>query len=214
MTGTNFLAYIKRKFIRTDKDTECYEAMTDIIADIRLRTDSEDYKEEAYISGISTLGDYRIALPSDFGHILGEISVIDSSSDQNYGTIMKISKEKYDTLYGDRLLTNYNDGVPKHFCIFAEQIYIGPVPDSTSYRYQINYTTENYTEMTSDAEIPFTDRYRNIIRAGVLMELHDGLENYEESNYWRVIYNDGVEKIIKNYNDNIDDNQPLEYAGI
>ena len=214
MTGSDFLAYIKRKFLRTDKDTEAYEAMTDIVADIRLRTDSEDYKEEAYVTGIETLGDYRIALPTDFGHLIGEITVIDTADDQLVGTITKISKSKYDELYGSRLLTNYDSGTPKHFCIFAEQIYLGPVPDKISYRYQINYTTEDYSEATSATEIPFTDRYRDIVRSGVLMQLHEGLENFEEANYWRVLYQDGVEKIAKNYSDNIDDNQPVEYSGV
>ena len=80
-TGAEMLAYVKRKFKRPDKDTEIYEAATDTIADMRLQILSEDYKEEAYISGISSLGDYRIALPSDFGHIIGDVTVTDTGDD-------------------------------------------------------------------------------------------------------------------------------------
>ena len=214
MTGANFLAYIKRKFIRTDKDTEAYEAMSDVIADIRLRMNSEEYKQEAYIVGIGTLGEYRIALPTDFGHLLGSITITDPSTDQVVCVAEKISKEKYDELYADRLLTNQNDGVPKHFCIYGEQIYLGPVPDSTAYKYQLNYTTEDYAVIESSTEVPFTDKYRNIMRCGVHAELHDGLENFEEAGYWRTLYEIGLEKIAKNDDDNIDDNQPCEYSGV
>ena len=215
MTGQEFRDYVVKKFMRTDKDAEIYQATTDIIADMRLNMRAEDFKEEAYIAGISTLGDYRISLPTDFGHLIGDISLTDTSDDSSLGDLDKISKQEYDEQYGARLLTDYTDGVPQDYCIYGGQMFLGPVPDSVDYRYQINYTTEAYTEVAAATDpVPFSDRYRNYLRAGVLMEMHDLLENYEESGYWRVKYAEGVSIIKKNDGDNIADNSGIMYSGV
>lgn len=214
MTGPEFLAYVKRIFIRTDKDTEIYEATTDVIADVRLQLKPEDYKEEAYIAGITSLGDYRIALPSDFKHLIGDVTVVDES-DNSTRKLTKLSKDAYDEKYGDRLTSDPLDGFPVDFCIYAEQIYLGPVPDSVSYKYYMNYSTEDYTEIDGDTtSVPFTDRYRNIIRAGVLAEIYSGLEFFDEANYWRSLYIDGLVKIKANDDGNIADGMGVAYHGI
>jgi len=218
MTGQEFRDYVVRKFIRTDKDTELYEATTDIIADMRLQFLSEDFKEETYSSGISTVGEYKLGLPTDFGHIIGDISVTDTDEDTEYGTLQKISKQRYDELYGDRLLastTNMDLGIPKHYCIYAKQIFIGPVPDLTTYRYQFNYTTESFTEVTAATDpVPFTDRHRNTVRAGVLAELYDGMENFQEAQYYRSMYIDGLGKLAANDETNTQDDAGVCYRGI
>jgi len=216
MTGTEWKAYVLKKFKRTDKDTELYQATTDTIADMRLQFDSEDYKEEAYVAGIAALGDYKFALPSDFGNIIGAITVIDTASNQDYDTLVKVSKEEYDERTPDRLLTSgQNYGVPTYYCIYGKEVFIGPVPDKTTYRFQMNYTTEAFTEVSaSTTSVPFSDRYRNILRCGVLAELHDGLENFEESQYWRAMYTSGLSKIKQNDDDNIADDNNVAYNGI
>jgi len=217
MTGPEFLAYVKRVFKRTDKDTELYEAMTDTITDMRLQIHAEDYKEEAYIAGITTLGDYRISLPSDFGHLIGNVTLIDNDG-AYVKTLNKISKQSYDSKYGDRLYTttsNIEDAIPSDFCIYANQIYLGPVPDSTTYRYQINYTTEDSDDIdSSTTSVPFTDSYRNVVRAGTLAEIYAGLEAFDESNYWRAMYVDGLVKIKANDDSNIADSESVVYHGI
>ena len=203
MTGAETYAYILRKFIRPDKETEVYEAITDVISDIHVKFKPADYTEETYVSGISTVGEYQIALPSDFGHIIGTISLTDTSGDTQYDNLKKISKQTYDAKYTDRLLTstgNMNLSVPRDFCIYAGQIYVGPVPDLTTYRYQMNYTTENTSEIASDtAVVPFTSelRDRNMLRNGVLFELHDGLENFEEAAYYKALFLDGIKGLIE-----------------
>ena len=217
-TAVEFLAYVKRKFKRTDKDTEAYEAMTDTITDMRLQFDSELYKEETYVSGISTLGEYKLGLPSDFGRIIGNLSLSETGSDDFYNPLKKVSKQEYDELTPDRLLTTVakmNKSLPQYFCIYANQIYISPVPDETTYRYQMNYVTEASSDITAATGIvPFTDKYRNTLRAGCLFELHDGLENYEEASYWKAVYQDGVNKIKDNDNQNIADSDVVQYNGV
>jgi len=171
MTGAEFLAYVQRKFKRTDKDTELYEATTDIIADMRRRFLSDYYGEEAYIAGISSVGDYRLAVPSDLGHFIGNISITETSDDTEYPNLEKISKEKYDRLYPDRLLSsssNMHTGLPRHYCIYGAQVYVGPVPDKTTYRYHVNYTTEAFTAIASGTTtVPFSGAERNVLRSGV-----------------------------------------------
>lgn len=217
MTGTEFLAYVKRVFKRTDKDTEIYEATTDTIADMRLQLRAEDYKEEAYIAGVTTLGEYRIALPSDFKHLIGDVTIVDNTGVE-VRRLTKISKQEYDKKYADRLYTttsNQESDMPLDFCIYAEQIYLGPVPDSVSYQYYINYTTEDYTEVSgSTTSVPFTDRYRSIVRAGVLSEIYSGLEQFDESNYWRSLYVDGLVKIKSTDDMNTADYEHIKYNGI
>jgi hypothetical protein len=203
MTGANFYSYVLRKFKRTDKSTEVYEAMTDVIADITTAIMADERQEETYVAGISTVGEYQIALPSDFGHIIGNVSVTDTAGDDTYQPLRKISKQRYDEKYGDRSLTavgNVHTSVPREYCIYAGQIYVGPVPDLTTYRYQINYSTENTSEIVSGtAIVPFTSeiRNRNMVRSGVLYELNEGLENFEEAAYHKAVYLDGLRKMKK-----------------
>lgn len=217
MLGSDLYNYILKKFKRTDKSDEVYQAITDTIADMRIQFDAEDFKEEAYATGITTLGEYKMALPSDFGHIIGDITYVDTTSN-DVRTLNKISKQAYDDKYGDRLYSSYSDtysGTPLDFCIYGKQLFIGPVPDSVDYKYQMNYATEDYSEITaSTADVPFSGKNRNLLRNGVLAELHDGLENYEESGYWRAMYTNGLSKLISNDNGNISDSDATCYSGV
>lgn len=219
MTGTDLLAYILKVFKRTDKDTEVYEAITDIVADIKYNTKLEAVKEEAYIVGISTLGDYRIALPNDFQNLIGDITVIEPN-DNTRRLLNKISKEVYDERYSTRLFSSYSDmtsGLPEDYCIYAGQIYLGPVPDDVDYKYQINYTTKDTTAITSSTtSVPFTSSYkeRNVVRAGVLAEMFSLVEDYEESNYWRALYTIGKSEMVDKDNENISDNVNITYHSI
>ena len=202
MTGAEFYAYVLRKFKRTDKSTEVYEAITDSIALMRIKYNPEKYKEEAYLAGIAAVGDYALGVPADFGQIIGTLSVTETGADQQYSNLTKISKQAYDEKYSDRLLTtasNKNTGVPKDFCIYGEQILIGPVPDLTTYRYWMNYTTEDSADVTSITDpVPFTAelRQRNVLRNGVLFELNDGMENFDEASYYKATFLDGLNDLM------------------
>jgi len=218
MTGANFYIYILNIFKRTDKSTEVYEAITDVITDMRLRLLSEDFKEETYSTSISALGEYRLSLPSDFGHIIGGISIVDVDDSSTYPPLVKISKEHYDELYHDRILSDAGDvstDRPRHFCIYAEQVYLGPVPDKTTYKYQINYTTEDSTDITSDTtSVPFTDKWRYYVRSGVLNQLFKGLEQFEEASIWEAEYERGLAKIAENDDFNTSAFQQIQYQGL
>jgi hypothetical protein len=202
MDGATFNTYVLNKFIRTDKTTQLYEATTDTIALMRIKFNADNYKEEAYLAGISTSGDYKLGVPTDFGQIIGLVRVTETDSDQDYPNLNKISKLEFDERYPDSVLTSAsskNLGVPRDFCVYAQQILIGPVPDKTTYRYYINYTTEDATDVDASTDpVPFTAelRHRNVLRNGVLFELNDGLENFEEASYYKSLFLDGLNDII------------------
>jgi len=125
----------------------------------------------------------------------------------------------YDEKYGDRLYdayTDMNSGYPLDYCIYADQIYLGPVPDDVTYKYQINYSTDDITAISaSTTSVPFTTNYneRNILRSAVLSEMHDLMENYEEANYWRSLYLAGKDKMVTKDNRNVDDKDRVVYHG-
>lgn len=217
MDGLSFLNYVKRIFKRTDKDTEIYEATTDTIADIRIQMKTEDYKEDSFVTGISTLGYYTIDLPTSFGHLIGNVTIVDDAS--GYTKVLnKISKQTYDEKYGDRLHTDsadVNDDIPEDFCIYSGKIYLGPVPDLTTYKYHINYTTEAFAEVTAATDpVPFTNKYRRTLRAGVLADIYGGLEMFDESAFWEGEYNKGLIKLKANDDDNISNEEGVTYHGI
>ena len=90
MTGSEFHDYVLRTFKRTDKTAEIYDAITDTILDMCERAGFEDTKVEAYTTGgITTLGDYKIDLPSDVGRLIGDVRWSDQD---NPRTMTRLSK--------------------------------------------------------------------------------------------------------------------------
>ena len=218
MTGLEFKNYVIRKFKRSDKDTELYEATTDIIADMRVRFAFEDYKVETYTTQLTTLGDYELPLPADFGHIIGNISLTDTNPEQEFKPLRKISKQTYDELYTDRLFTDknlINKSRPTTFCIYNNKFYLGPVPDKLTYQYTFNYSTEDFDEIGATTDpVPFTEKYRNVLRCGVLKELFNGMENYDEGTYWENEYLKGLSLVIERDYNNISDTMSVRYSGV
>lgn len=215
MTGAEFLTYVRSTFRRTDKDTQIYQATTDTIMDMRIRFNSEDFKYESYAS-IANIGDYKMTLPDDFAHLIGDISMEDTSTDTSYGTLRKISKSRYDELYPFRTtVANRNTGVPLHFCLYGREIFVGPPVDKETYQFQVNYTTEDATEITALTQnVAFSARHRKTLRYGVMKELYLMLENYKEAEVWSNLYEADLMKIIRNDMDNISDNDSIQYSGV
>lgn len=218
MTGANFLAYVKRTFKRTDKDTELYEAITDTVIDMRLRFYPEKYKtRSSALTGCSVVGDYTLTLPADFGHLIGEVAIKDDSAEQDYPPLTKISIEEYDRLYPDRILdaANRNTGLPQHFCLYGEEIFVGPCVDKTTYKFYINYTQEDMEDIIAGtADVPFTDKYREVVKAGALKRIYQDLGMYQDSQFQETTYEQGISKIISNDEVNSSANVNIKYSGI
>lgn len=218
MTGAQMYTYCLAILKRTDKSTEVYEAMTDTVRDMRLRFLSEDFKQINTALAISTIGNYSVALPTDFGHLIGDVMMKDTSSDESYPSLNKISIEEYNQKYSDRFNTavgNKDTGIPYDYCIFGGNLLVGPPVDKTTYEFRFAYSTEDEVEVSSvTANVPFTDRYRKTVRYGVLKEMYLLLENYEEADLWSKLYEADLQKIIENDRQNVKDNLPMKYSGI
>lgn len=218
MTGSAFYTYCLAILKRTDKSTEVYQAMTDVVRDMRSRFLSEDFKLINTALTISTIGNYSVALPSDFGHIIGDVMIKETSSDQSYPPLNKISIEEYNIKYPDRFNTTVDNrmtGFPYDFCIFGGNLLVGPPVDKTTYEFRFAYSTEDEVDIVSGTSVvPFTERYRKTVRYGVLKEMYLLLENYQEADIWSNLYETDLQKIIDNDRQNVKDNLPIKYNGI
>ena len=203
MTGLAVYNYVLQVLKRTDKSTETYTAIADTIMDMRSRMISEDaLKVSSALTGISAIGDYQLTLPTDFGHLIGDVLIKDTSSDDVYLPLNRITKPEWDIKYNQALATavgNRLTGTPLDYCVFAKKIYIGSPVDKTTYEFKINYTLEDAPTYTSaTATIPFTDQFREVVRAGTLQRMFREIANYPESDIWGAVYVDGVNNVIAN----------------
>jgi len=184
MTGAELLAYVKKVFKRTDKDTEVYEAITDTVAHIKTRVDPDAYKTLTTSLAISTLGEYKIAVPAATGTIIGDVIVKDG---ENSYELVKKTKAEFDRLYPNQDATDAVRAMPDHWCLYGGYIYLGHNPDKTTYTYTLNYTTGTLETITaSTASVPFSARYRECLRAGTLKRAFQLVENADLAEYWGV----------------------------
>lgn len=172
MTGSEFYAYVLRLgFKRTDKETEVYEAITDGVGEMMRRFGFIEAQEDKNTTDtISVLGDFKLSLESDFGTVVS-VSVEDGT---NADPLSIIPKEKFDALYPDINVTA-DRGYPQHACVFDSSIYLGPIPDQTSYTYRISYSKKGSAVTSATASVQFSVDYRDILADNVLARLYKGL---------------------------------------
>jgi hypothetical protein len=182
MTASDWRDYVLRGgFKRTNMDTEIYEATTDAIQELRRRFDFDEAQVETTTTDtISSLGDFKIEVESDLGLVLGVI-IEDGTDGIRLG---HISKNLFDERYPDINVTN-DRGYPKDFTIYDGHIYIGPIPDQTSYSYRISYSSRAGTITSTTAAVPFTNLYRDALRDLVNYFLYESLDAFDKANYYR-----------------------------
>lgn len=188
MTGSDWRDYVLRcGFKRPDKDTELYEATTDAIQEMRRRFMFDEAENETTTTDtISVLGDFKLTVESDFGLLLGVVL-----EDDDTGTpLVHISKSEYDRLYSS-VNVESDKGYPEHFCIYNGQIYLGPIPDQTSYSYRISYSRRAGTITSSTTGVPFTNLYRDVLCDNVLERLYRGLEDYDKADRHKQKFEEG-----------------------
>lgn len=181
MTGSEWRDYVLRLgFIRTDKDTELYEATTDAIQEMRRRFMFDEAETETTTTDtISVSGDFKLDVESDSGLILGVIM----QDGANAHELTRVSKSQFNALYPDINVTA-DRGYPEHYCLYAGQIYIGPIPDSTGYTYRMNYSRRAGTITSSTTGVPFTNVYRDVLADLVLSKLYKGLEEFDRASMY------------------------------
>lgn len=172
MTGSDTYDYILRTFKRTDKSQEVYDAITDTVRDIRLRYHFDEATADTTTTDtITVAGDFKIDVESNLGMLLGVVL----QDDENARPLIQLTKVQFDEKYPDINVTD-DDGYPKHYCVFAGAIYIGPRPDKTTYSYRLSYSTRGGTVTASTSAVPFTAVDREMVKHGALSRLFVMLE--------------------------------------
>jgi len=213
MTGSEVYNYILSTFKRTDKSTEVYQAITDTCRDVRLRYSFEDTKVIGISTPISALGEYKFLLPDDFGHLITDIRIIDA--DDSY-PLKKISKQEYDDLLPNPSSTTVSKSKPTKYCIYGGYVYLYGVPDDVSYQYEVDYASEDEVEVSSITDdVAFSNRYRELLKFGILYRLYRDLGFDNESTKWLSLYETEIQKIIRKDERNTQSNKDcVKYQGI
>lgn len=214
MTGADWLSYVLRAFKRTDKNTEVYDATKDTIDDMRIRMDlPEDEVQADFTDQIGTLGEYSMDLESDFGRMAGPVVV---QEDEDGWDLVLISKASWDRLYLANVTDESARGRPRHYAVYGNKIYVGPVPDKTSYVYKKSYTQDTRAAITSaTGAVPFTHKYRETMRWGVLQRLYsDIVKNDDQAAKCGLQYENGLRKIEKRIDRNRGTTMAVHYRGV
>lgn len=194
MSGSDFYAYILRTFKRTDKSTEAYEAITDAVREIsQSHPFNERLSETNATDTISVSGDYKFNVESDFEMFISDIVVKDGT---NSWQLLKISKDEYDRRYPNQTATGVSTGKPVHYCLFNGVVYLGPVPDSTSYTYSMSYSQDISTITSVSSAVPFTDKYRVAVKYGTLFHLYSAMESDEQAQKYKALFDSELSRII------------------
>ena len=188
MTGQQVRDYIvKSGFKRADKDDELYSALTDVVREMRLEFPfQETSSDDAVIDNIASLGEYAVDVNPDFGLLISTVIMVDG----NTGIPLdKISKAEYDKKYPKPTDASYR-GYPSEWCLFGNQVLIGPPPDSTAYTYKMSASVDDDTVeiIPSTTAVPFSSKYRECLKYGVLKTLYAGLGEDGEAQKNEVLY--------------------------
>lgn len=190
LSGEEMKDYIVSSgWLRDDMDDEIYAAMTDTILEMeQLFQFDERETESATTDTITVLGDYRINVQSDMGHLIS-VNMIDD----DYGKpLKKISKAVFDALYPNPSDTS-NTGYPEHYALFGGQILIGPTPDRTDYQYTMAYSTRLTTAITAATDpVPFSGKYREVLKDGSMERLYKNVKKFDLAAEFRNAFDKGM----------------------
>lgn len=199
MTRVQFLAYIKRQFKRTDKDTEIYEALNETIQDIGSRYSFSGYNFQSWVPTVIAQEDYP--LPTNLLQLSHPIRLLEGSATGDSGYPLDfITKEEYDEKEPNPNRTSPATGKPSKYTIYSDSILLTPIPDKTSYLLEINWG-KIPTTLSVDADTPsLIATWDEILKWGTLMRLYYGLGLYQEGKVWDDLYESdekGIPKMIR-----------------
>jgi hypothetical protein len=153
------------------------------------------YKYQSYIAVVAKQEDYP--LPSTLMHLIHPVKYLEGSATGDEGWPLElISKQEYDERFINPNRTDPDDtGEASCYCIFGGCILIGPIPETgTNDLLEIDWTTQP-TDQAADADTPaLGDKWREVLKYGVLARLNAGLELFDEAAYWESQYLNPVTK--------------------
>lgn len=214
LTGPQMRDYIVHGgLVRDDFDTEVYEALTDTIMELDQIFDSFDEREveTASTDTIAVLGDYKINTEVDHGNLLG-VRLLDGTK---FGRrLTQVSKTTFDLLIPNPSNTAYRN-YPEYFCRFAGQIQIGPIPDKTTYVYELAYSKRLAAPITAaTSEVPYSAQYREVLKDGTLWRVFDNLKIYDVADRFGLKFTAGKARITKHESKEQDGARCMPYQDI
>lgn len=200
LTGSEMAEYIRRGgWIRDDMDTGLYDALTDTILEMDQFFDfSERQTETTSTDTITALGDYAINIESDLGNLIS-VRLIDGTFSRK---LIKTSKSLYDILYPNPS-NDQMRAFPERFCLFGDQLLIGPAPDRVSYSYTMAFSKRLTTAIDASTDpVPFSADYREVLKDGTLARLFENVGNDNRANRFAAKYAGGLQRIISGEREN------------
>jgi hypothetical protein len=218
MNLTNFQAYVKQDFKRTDKDTEITQAYNDSILQVALRMPNAVYKYQSYVPLVAAQEDYPF--PSTIMHLIHPVRYNEGATANDEGwPLILISKQEYDQLYPNPNRVGPTDlSTPMHYTIYSGSILIGPMVSSVEVtagaQIEIDWTTIP-TDLITGTSVPLLpDYWREVLKAMVLHRLYRMVELYQESDWWRGMFEDPYGNPIGTYKRLLDIERSKESTSI
>lgn len=194
LTGLQMKTYIVNSgFKRDDMDSDIYDALTDTIMEMEqaFRFDERE-KETTSTDIITAADDNKINLESDMGHLIS-VTLIDGDTTT---PLCRLSKAAFDLLYSTPT-SGMDTGYPKHFCVFAGQIQIGPCPDSLGYAYRQAYSQRLTSVIdATTSPVPFSAQYREILKDGAMYRLLKNLKHFDLASYHKNDFGEGMTRAM------------------
>lgn len=228
MTGAEWLTHVKKTFKRTDKDTEIYDATKDAINHLIAEYPFQEAtrKQSTLTEMILYIGVTDLQLPSDFGRLLGGISIGEATDvgGTDHRLLEKISLEEFRRLSPNPRATDEQRSRPTHYC-FGESaqsvlgnslwIQLWPVPDK-DYKLHMNYSKIQSTDITAGTTyVMFSDPiHRRMMKYLVLHFAYSEIGYEDESAKWFVLYEREKEKLISLDYENQNAPTMVKYQGV
>lgn len=196
MTRLLFLSYVTRVLKRTDKNTEIYEAYNETIRDISSRAKFQEYAFQSYVACVQGQEDYP--LPTTLLHLQHPVRLLEGSATNDSGNpLTHISKAEYDRREPNPNRTSPDEGRPGAYTIYSNSILLTPIPDGAGYLLEINWCNVP-TNLSGDSDVSsFNELWDEILKHGTLFRMFALLGMYQDSEYWRALYETGIRRMVE-----------------
>lgn len=190
MQLSDLKTYVKRDFKRTDKDTEIVQAYNDMIVWVAAQMPHGNYKFQSYVPTVIGQEDYPI--PSNAIHLIHPVRLLlgTGSSDSGY-SLEHLTKEEYDLREPNPNRTNpSNKSRPSAYTVFSRSILTTPIPESTAYLLEINWSKRPVAQSASTDTPSLGNEWDEVLKHGTLERLYEGIGMLGEASYWGAKYKD------------------------
>lgn len=190
MTLSNFKTYVKQTFKRTDKDTEIVQAYNDMILWVAVQMPHGAYKYQSYVYTVTGINNYP--LPSTVMHLLHPVRILDgTATGDSARPLNHVTKEVYDLMEDNPNRTSPQTGKPTSYCIYSGAILPTPIPDLSTYLFEIDWTKRPTAQSGDSDTASLGSEWDEVLRNGTLERLYAGIGMYDESQFWANTYKDG-----------------------